>query len=333
MNPVITPVIAHVGYVTDEQPSPNPIGFLLDVLADPVNLLWLAGGAIVLLAAVAAWAAFRPMEPARRRFVEHAATYRAYVPWMLRLSVGLVLIGAGLSRVLFAPDVQLEGWPYAALTAIGFLLLLGFAVRAAALAGLALYLAGLVIEPRLFQIFDVAGGLAAAALVGPGEPSLDSLLRHAFPGAWGGRLATLAPSSRRYDDLLPLLVRLGLGGAFIASGIADKLLIYVQALAAVDQYNLTAVVPVDAGLWVVGAALIETALGVAIVLGLLTRFAAMVGFAVLTLTLFALPDDPVVAHIGLFGLSSILVVLGAGRLSVDHALGQVLGRIDARQAS
>ena len=42
----------------------------------------------------------------------------------------------------------------------------------------------------------------------------------------------------------------------------------------------------------------------------------------LTLAVFGLPDDPILAHVGLFGLCSILVVLGAGRWSVDAWLGR-----------
>lgn len=170
----------HVGYVTDEEASPDPIGFLLDALADPATLLVLGGGAIVILALLAAWARVRPLEPARERFVRRAQSYRPYVPWMLRLAIGLVVIGAGLGRALFVPNVPLEGWPYLVLTALGFLLLLGFAVRPVALLGLAAYLVALVLDPRLIVIFDVAGGLAAVAVVGPGAPSLDDLLRAAF---------------------------------------------------------------------------------------------------------------------------------------------------------
>jgi uncharacterized membrane protein YphA (DoxX/SURF4 family) len=58
----------------------------------------------------------------------------------------------------------------------------------------------------------------------------------------------------------------------------------------------------------------------AILLGLATRAAAMIAFTVLTLTLFGLPDDPVIAHVGLFGSASVLVVLGAGRWSLDRGL-------------
>jgi uncharacterized membrane protein YphA (DoxX/SURF4 family) len=319
---VVHRLVAHVAYVTDEEASPDPLSFLLEVLAEPLTWVLLGLGAVGVLAAVAAWEWLRPLDAARLRFIERAASYRPYVPWMLRLSVGLVLIGAGLNRVVFAPIIEIADWPYVALVAIGFLMLLGFAVRAAAVLGLAMYVVAVILDPRVLLIFDVAGGLAAAAVVGPGAPSLDDMLRAAFPRGPGGRLATLAPSSARYGDLVPLLVRIGLGGAFAASGLMDKLLIYQQSLAAVAHYNLTALVPVEPGLWVVGATLIETALGVAILVGLYTRLSAMVGFSVLTLTLFALPDDPVIAHVGLFGLCSILVVLGGGRWSMDRWLSR-----------
>ena len=97
-------------------------------------------------------------------------------------------------------------------------------------------------------------------------------------------------------------------------------MIYEQALQAVQKYGLTSVVPVSPEMWVVGAAVVETALGVAILLGIMTRFSAIVGFTVLTQALFALPDDPVIAHVALFGLSSALVILGAGRWSADRWL-------------
>ncbi len=315
-------MLLHVRYVTDPEPAPDPLGFLLETLSHVGNVVLLASGALVVLGLVLAWARIRPMEAARLRLVARAETYRDYVPWMLRLSFGLVLLGAGLTRVLFAPDVSPPEWPYLALSALGFLLLLGLAVRPAAIAGLLVYLGGLVWQPGLIEIWDVAGGLAALALVGPGLPSADDLLRHAFPRAPGSRAATEEPTKRVYDDLVPLLVRVGLGGAFLASGITDKFLVYPQALEAVDKYHLTSLIPVSPELWVVGAGLVEAALGLAILLGVLTRASAAVGFVVLTLAVFGLPDDPILAHVGLFGLCSILVVLGAGRWSVDAWLGR-----------
>lgn len=325
MRPMPPFVPTHVDYVTDPEASPDPLGFLLGALGRVDTLLMLGIGAIVVVAVLVGWARWRPLEDARVRFVGRAADYRPYVPWMIRLSVGLVLIGAGLSRVLFMPTLPAAGWVSILLTACGFLLLLGFAVRAAAIVGLAIYAVSFLLRPELVMIFDVAGALTVAAILGPGAPSLDDLLRAAFPRGPGARVATGSPESARYDDLVPLLVRLGLGGAFMASGIIDKFLIYEQALAAVDKYSLTSVVPVAPELWVVGAGLVETLLGVAVLLGAFTRLSAIVAFTVLTLALFGLPDDPVIAHVGLFGLCSILVVLGGGRWSLDHALLHPIG--------
>ena len=323
--------IAHVDYVTDPDGSPDPIGFLLDALGSPGAVPLLLAGALVTLGLVLAWARWRPLERARARIIERAEGYREYLPWIVRLSVGLVLIGSGVSRVLFLPTVEAAGWAALALTATGFLLLLGLAVRPAALIALALYAITLAGTPELVMMLDVAGALGVVLLLGPGRPSLDDLLRAAFPRGPGARAATENLGRGRYDDLVPLLVRLGLGGAFAASGIADKLLIYDQALAAVEKYDLIAVVPVAAELWVLGAILIETALGLAIMAGVLTRFSAVIGFTVLTLAIFAIPDDPVIAHVGLFGLSSLLVITGGGRWSLDRALLRPLGeRLRAR---
>ena len=174
-------MILHVDYVTDPEASPDPIGFLLDALAQPATIPLLLGGFIVVGLLVLAWARWRPLEGARVRFVERAETYREYIPWIVRLSAGLVLIGAGLSRVLFEP--RIEAPPIAAflLTAVGFLLLLGLAVRPAALFGLAVYGISFVFHPGLVMMLDVAGALAVAAVLGPGRPSLDDLLRAAFP--------------------------------------------------------------------------------------------------------------------------------------------------------
>ena len=320
-------ITAHVDYVTEPESSPDPLGFVLDAIGQPGSLLALVIGAVVAIVAVLAWARWRPMEASRQRLIERTDDYHEYLPWIVRLSVGLVLIGSGLSRVQLLPTEPAGGPAALLLTATGFLLLLGLAVRPAAIVALGVYVVTLVGHPELVMMLDVAGALAVAAVLGPGRPSVDDLLRAAFPRGPGAKAATTNLARDRYDDLVPLLVRLGLGGAFVASGIVDKVVIYEQALAAVDKYGLTSVVPVSPDLWVLGAAVVETALGLAIVLGVLTRFSAAVGFAVLTLALFALPDDPVIAHVSLFGLSSVLVILGGGRWSLDRL---VLAPIGAR---
>lgn len=325
-------MILHVEYVTDPEPSPDPISFLLDTLAQPGTIPMLLAGFVVVGLLVLAWARWRPLEEARLRFVERAETYREYVPWIVRLSAGLVIIGAGLSRMLFEPRIEAPSVAAFLLTGTGFLLLLGLAVRPAALVGLGVYAVSFVFHPQLVMMLDVVGALAVAAVLGPGRPSVDDLLRAAFPRGPGAKVATENLAAGRFDDVVPLLVRLGLGGAFVASGIVDKLGIYEQALEAVHKYGLTSVVPVSPEMWVVGASAIETSLGLAVLLGIMTRFSAIIGFTVLTLALFGLPDDPVIAHVALFGLSSALVILGGGRWSVDRVLLQPIGERLRRRA-
>jgi uncharacterized membrane protein YphA (DoxX/SURF4 family) len=113
-------------------------------------------------------------------------------------------------------------------------------------------------------------------------------------------------------------------------GIWEKLANPGPALAVVEKYGLTQVVPVDPRLWVVGAGLTELAVGVFLFVGLFTHATAAVAFVVLTTTLFGLPDDPVLAHVTLFGLSSALFVTGGGPLSLDERLGAVAEHVGLR---
>jgi uncharacterized membrane protein YphA (DoxX/SURF4 family) len=94
----------------------------------------------------------------------------------------------------------------------------------------------------------------------------------------------------------------------------------------VAKYDLVAVVPVSPELWVFGAGLVEASVGVAFLAGTVTRGAAATGFLMLTTTLFGLPDDPVLAHISLFGLLSALMVTGSGARSLDATVLPALRR-------
>jgi hypothetical protein len=45
-------------------------------------------------------------------------------------------------------------------------------------------------------------------------------------------------------------------------------------------------------------------------------------FVLFTLTLFGLPDDPVLAHVSLFGIASAVFIMGAGPWSFDDWRGR-----------
>ncbi|ERH11476.1 MAG: hypothetical protein J07HB67_00483, partial [halophilic archaeon J07HB67] len=65
-------------------------------------------------------------------------SYRPYLPWMFRLSVGLPLVGAGFAGYLFSPAVPTS--LRILQVALGFLLLFGLATRWVAVVGLGAYL-------------------------------------------------------------------------------------------------------------------------------------------------------------------------------------------------
>jgi uncharacterized membrane protein YphA (DoxX/SURF4 family) len=331
---------AHVKYVT---PGGDPVAvaqFLGRALTDPTSLALLGAGAVAIGAGMLGYLRFRP---ARRDVAVLRAAlsdYRPFLPWLLRLSIGLPLVGAGFSGYFFSPVFEPASPVFVRLFGItvGFLLLFGLATRVVAAAGLAAYLVGFVLNPGLFLAVEYVPGFLAIVLVGGGKPSADHVIAslaadertlYSRIDPFYRRLAVpVAARLRELERYVPVIVRVGLGVAFVYLGVTQKLMAPGDALAVVEKYNLTAVVPVSPDLWVIGAGLTEAAVGVALVLGLFTRAFAGVAILLFTTTLFGLPDDPVLAHISLFGLVSVLLVTGAGPFSFDARLHDVEQQTD-----
>jgi uncharacterized membrane protein YphA (DoxX/SURF4 family) len=324
---------AHVDYVTDGDEPTSVAELLAGAFGSATNLAALGTGTAVVVAGTVAYLRYGSRIPDIAVARKTLSSYRPYLPWLLRLSVGLPLVGAGFAGYLFSPSVAVEGRLLQ--VSIGFLLLFGLATRPVAAVGLVAYLAALVWQgPPMLLASEYVAGFLAIVVVGPGQPSADMMLRRLVvtDGTIASRLRgtriprELLASARIRPAAVPVLVRLFLGLNFIYLGISQKLLQPGPALAVVAKYDLTAVVPVSPELWVVGAGLTEAAVGVAFVAGLFTRGSAAVGFLLLTTTLFGLPDDPVLAHVTLFGLTSALLVTGAGRFSLDARLVPALRR-------
>lgn len=326
----LPPGPAHVEYVVEGGPSVRAVTFLVDVLTDPVNAVLVGGGGLLVIAAVLGYLQFRPVIEDVRALRATLDGYTVFLPWMLRLAVGLPLVGAGFAGYFFSPSVAAPTRLFQ--VGVGFLLLFGLATRLVAALGLAGYLVGLAFDPNLLLASEYTGGFLAIVLLGSGRPSADHLLQAVAdaPDTVFGRVDPVHAVVTRFNHAIqpyrqyaPVVLRIGLGFNFALLGFWEKLANPGLALAVVEKYRLTAVVPVDPGLWVVGAGLTELAIGVLLVFGAFTRATSAVGFIVLTMTLFGLPDDPVLAHVTLFGMTSALFVAGAGPLSLDGRLHDV----------
>ena len=333
----VGPTAAHVEYVT---PGGDPIPvlpWLIDALTTPFILAVLIGGFLSTIAALAAYLYIRPFPADIAAFRNAMTDYEDLLAWLLRLSMGMPMIAAGFQGYLFSPAVELP-YPTALRLfgiSVGFFLLFGLATRVTAVWALAVYLVALPSHPQLLLAFEFVPGLIAVALVGSGRPSADAVISRMADDS-KTVYSDLDPFYRRvavpfaeriepYTQLTPIVLRVGLGIAFIYLGITQKLMRPGDALAVVEWYNLTAIVPVQPELWVIGAGLTEALVGVMLIGGAFTRGFALVGFVLFTTTLFGLPDDPVVAHISLFGLVSALLITGGGSYSVDKWLKNRMG--------
>ncbi|RJX43624.1 DoxX family protein [Halonotius aquaticus] len=328
---------AHIEYVTPGGEPQDVVAFLTDALTTPFIVAVLLGGFLVIVAGLAAYLYVRPFPADIAAFRAIMDDYEDLLPWLFRLSMGMPMIGAGFGGYFFSPAVELP-YPTALRLfgiSVGFLLLFGLATRVVAVGTLLLYLAVLPSEPGLLLAFEYIPGLLAIALLGGGRPSADAMIarmadddRTVYSDIDPFYRRVAVPFAERiepYTAMVPTLLRGGIGVAFIYLGITQKLLRPGQSLAVVAKYDLTAVVSVAPELWVIGAGLTEALVGVMFILGAFTRGFSLVAFGLFVTTLFGLPDDPVVAHISLFGLVSALLITGAGPYSVDEWLKSKFG--------
>ena len=330
------PTARHVDYVTDEGNNQlDPATFVADALSDTTNVLLIVGATVAVAALVAAYFVIAPRVEDVVILRRTLSQYDDLIPWMLRLSIGLPLVGAGFIGYLFSPAVPFDqtGRPLlrVGLIGLGFLLLFGLATRIVSSLGLVAYLVTLAVAPAAVLAIEYVPGFLALLLLGGGRPSADHMLQQvaSSDGTLYGRVDPvhrlkqfLDDATSAYRQFVPVILRLGMGVAFIYLGLTQKLGNPTQSLAVVEKYNLTAVVPVEPELWVLGAGLTEMAVGVALIVGFFTRASAALAFVLFTLTLFGLPDDPVLAHVSLFGIASAVFITGAGPWSFDNWAGR-----------
>lgn len=323
---------SHVEYVVDSPKEVlSALTFLIDVLSKPTNFLLLGTGGVAIAGAGLVYMQRRRPDGDVMVIQQLLRGYAEFVPALLRLAVGLPLIGAGVSGYFFSPAVSINMRLF--LIVVGLLILAGVATRLVAVVGLVAYVVGLSQDSTLLLASEYVGAFLALVLLGAGRPSADQFLNQiALADTDSLPCCRLDPVHRvtavfhewtdEWKRYAPTMVRLALGFNFVYVGLTQKLLNPGLALAVVEKYNLTSVVPVDPGLWVVGAGLTEMALGFALLLGLFTRVVAFNVLGMLVTTLLGLPDDPVVAHITLFGLASALLITGSGALSLDEFVGE-----------
>jgi uncharacterized membrane protein YphA (DoxX/SURF4 family)/multisubunit Na+/H+ antiporter MnhC subunit len=299
-------VYAHVGYVITPEKTLTNTGsdwrFLTDAAVQPVNLALIITAVVII--GLITWL-FRKnlwLRRETRRIEKRSESYHEFIPWILRLSLGIALIGAGTSQALVSPIIS-EILPEALFIQIllGFLLLAGFLLAPAALATIFLYFLALKYDFYLLGNLDFLGLALALLILGNPRPGIDDLV--------GVPFLTPLRNLRRY---VPLILRLCVGGAMIFLALYEKILNPHLARLVVEEYSLTSFIPVSPAMWVLSVGLIELLVGLFLVFGFKTRIIATVAFFILTLSFFFFKEN-VYSHITLFGALSVLLITGCGK--------------------
>ncbi len=128
-------VRAHEEYVVDDEVDITLSEFFSEALSDPFVIGPLVAGALVVALLVGGYLLVRPLQRDLAAFRFAMREYVEYVPWLLRISLGIPLIGAGFSGYFISPALEVD--LRLLQIALGFLLLFGLATRVVALVGLA----------------------------------------------------------------------------------------------------------------------------------------------------------------------------------------------------
>lgn len=299
---------AHVRYIADEQKLGELGGadwqYLFSPLVEGQYLLMML--ATVLIAGLIFYIAYHN-DKSRHYFDrvrERATSYTDLMSWLVRLPLGIGLLGFGSYGVLLSP--VLETTPLLAIiqTLVGFMLLTGFLLPFASVAVIILYFIAISQDIYMIGSLDILGLGIILLIIDSRRPGVDHLL------------GILDISYKKFTKYVPTILRLCFGTGLAYLAVYEKILNPRLSEFVVMVSDLCNVIPVSEAMWVFSAGVIELVIGLMLIIGLFTRLFAAVTFAVLSLSFFYFGEE-VTSHITLFGSLAILFVTGGGPFSLD----------------
>lgn len=311
--PVVN-TLAHVRYVLEEEISyQNLLGNNWQMLKEGILNPGFVIGTIVSLIIVGII-----FEVAHKKIFKgyfdkvksRLASYHELIPWVIRLCLGIALIGAGSNGLHISPIMTASGTIASLEILLGFLMLSGFLLVPSTIIAMVLYVIGLSSDTYFLGNLDFFALAIGLLVFHSARPGVDDVL--------GISLLKYIPIPRKY---LGLILRLGVGITMIYLGLFEKILNPMMSEHVVNQFNLTSIIPVTAATWVLATGIIETVLGVLIAIGLFTRIAAIISIIVISITFFFF-NEAVFSHVTLFGILSIIAIEGFGFLGLDYFLNK-----------
>jgi uncharacterized membrane protein YphA (DoxX/SURF4 family) len=300
---------AHVGYVVEEEAmrsvAGKDFGYLSSALTTN-NILLALGVSVVLLFFIIVIPKFSFWKKFEIHVENRLSTYGDFLPWMARLSLGIALMGAGTAGVFFSPVLPaFSPIPFVEIL-LGFFFLTGFLLIPATLFTIALFVVTLFGDSYLIGNLDLLGLLFAYLALHSERPGVDDIFNF-----------KVLNSLRLPRRFAALFLRAGIGIAMIYLALYEKILNPLFSDLVVNDFNLQSVVPVSASMWVLSVGIIELVVGLCLLFGYYTRLVSVVAFFILSMSFFYFKED-VYSHVTLFGVLSMIFVLGGGAWSLDR---------------
>lgn len=236
--------------------------------------------------------------------------YKAYIPGLIRITVAISLIGAGTGMYFISPVLEANDALASLQILIGFMIFLGILIEPLTLITIFLFILALSEDLYLAGSFDLLALLFVMLTLDARKPGLDDII---------GIKDYI--NFNFLKDYAGFILRFGIGFSMIVLALYEKILNPHLAEFVVRVTDLTNVVPVSEAMWVFGAGTIELIIGVLLLIGFKTRIVSTVAFVVLSLSFFYFGED-VTSHITLFGILGAILILGPGKLSLDHCLNK-----------
>jgi uncharacterized membrane protein YphA (DoxX/SURF4 family) len=294
-------LFAHVKWFVSESGAPS-----LTTLEAAV------AGIVVILGLIILWYVDRFTGSMRWTRVEPRTAWR-WLPWLVRVSTGVMLLFNTRGGVLFAPNFsagagsQVLSWLF---TVAGVLLIFGLFTRLTGGLLIIGWLAGFGLFPALdmFDHLEYVGVGLFLISVGGGVWSLDDRVR----------LLKL-PSKRQVSDSAQTL-QIWIGVALVALALSEKLLApeLSEAFLGHHSWNLLHYLGVSNRWFVVIAGSIELVVGLAFVLGWAPRLVSLALVGLMTTTAILLGIDEVVGHLFALSLVGSLWLLAPKRLRLPN---------------
>lgn len=301
--------LAHVRYlITDSQlleQSGRDDSFLLSALQDKTNLLMMAVAVVVLIIVYIIAIKVPWFKKELAEINERADGYAIFSPWILRLSLGVSLIGSGVAETIVSP--ALSGYGHLAFLQIlvGFFLMAGFLVVPSTVVAIGIYIFAFTQDWYIFGNLDFLVIALSLLILDNEKPGLDHLFG----------LPKISPLQflKRY---IPLILRVGSGGALMFLAVYEKFMNpHISEIIVLD-FGLMNAIPVSPEMWVLSAGIIEFIIGLSLVIGFRTRISSAIAFITLSLSFFYFGED-VSSHVTIFGVLAILFITRGGVWSVD----------------